>query len=223
VRTAKPNELSENAFPVMTATLSEGELTQWFPVAFQEISDPWAAPEPSKGALIKLDAGEYLVLDYGKDSKQLTVRIPAALDASACLVSLFSEVPLPRSRILWRRGDVQLPRHVATDEIRLAEEIVGTLDADAVRVSSDDSDSIRFITRSAGIKLRRIVLSRSALSRLLSNAVGTLVIKYLERELRRASNRMVEYVYPRRGAKTVVTRNKSLTSSRLRSRPTKER
>jgi hypothetical protein len=113
VRTAKPNELSENAFPVMTATLSEVELTKWFPVSFQEISDPWAAPEPSKGALIKLDAGEYVVLDYGRDSKQLTVRIPTALDASACIASLFREAPIPRSRILWRRADVRLPKHIA--------------------------------------------------------------------------------------------------------------
>jgi hypothetical protein len=117
LRTAKPNELKENAFPVMTAQLSEVELTRWFPIAFQEISDPWAAPEPSKGALVKLDAGEYVVLDYGKESKQLTVRIPSALDASACLASLFREVPLPRSRILWRRADVRLPRHVAAKSV----------------------------------------------------------------------------------------------------------
>jgi len=110
LRTANPNELNEEAFPVITARLTETELTNWFPVSFQEISDPWAAPETSKGALIRLDAGEYLVLDYGKDSSQLTVRIPTALDASACLASLFREVPLPRSRILWRRPDVRMPK-----------------------------------------------------------------------------------------------------------------
>src|SRR5258707_15717150 len=113
MRAASPDELNENAFPVMTAKLTEGELTEWFPISFQEISDPWAAPEPSKGALVKLDAGEYVVLDYGKDSNQLTVRIPSAFDASSCLASLFREVPLPRSRILWRRADVRLPRNVA--------------------------------------------------------------------------------------------------------------
>jgi hypothetical protein len=94
----------------MTAKLSESELTRWFPIFFQEISDPWAAPEPSKGALVRLDAGEYVVLDYGKDSNQLTVRIPLDLDASACLASLFREVPLPRSRVLWRRADARLPK-----------------------------------------------------------------------------------------------------------------
>jgi hypothetical protein len=117
VRAANPDELKENAFPVMTAKLSEGELKKWFPISFQEISDPWAAPEPSKGALIKLEAGEYVVLDYGKDSSQLTVRIPSGIDASACLASLFREVPIPRSRVLWRRPDARLPRHVAANTV----------------------------------------------------------------------------------------------------------
>ena len=45
MRTATPDELNENAFPVMTAKLSEGELTEWFPISFQEINDPWAAPD----------------------------------------------------------------------------------------------------------------------------------------------------------------------------------
>jgi hypothetical protein len=101
----------------MTAKLSELELTEWFPISFQEIDDPWAAPEPSKGALVKLDAGEYVVLDYGKDSSQLTVRIPSGIDASECLASLFREVPLPRSRVMWRRADAQLPRHVAANTV----------------------------------------------------------------------------------------------------------
>ena len=117
MRAAGPDELNENAFPVMTAKLTEGELTEWFPVSFHDIDDPWAAPEPSKGALVKLDAGEYVVLDYGRDSSQLTVRIPSGIDASECLASLFREVPMPRSRVLWRRADARLPRHVAANTI----------------------------------------------------------------------------------------------------------
>ena len=113
MRAARPDELKEMAFPVMTARLSETELTQWFPVSFEEINDPWAAPEPSEGALVKLDAGEYVVLDYGRDSKQLIVRIPANVDASRFLASFFREVPLPRSRVLWRRAGARMPRGVA--------------------------------------------------------------------------------------------------------------
>ncbi|HET8797328.1 MAG TPA: hypothetical protein VFO89_06565 [Thermoanaerobaculia bacterium] len=113
MRTAKPDELKETAFPVMTARLSESELRKWFPVSFEDITDPWAAPEPSRGALVKLDTGQYVVLDYGRDSEQLVVRIPADLDPSAFLASFFREVPLPRSRVLWRRAGARMPRVVA--------------------------------------------------------------------------------------------------------------
>ena len=113
MRAAKPDELTENAVPVMTATVSETELGQWFPVSFEEITDPWATPEPSKGALIRLVRGEYVVVYWGYDSKQLSVRIPTATDASRAVASLLLEVPLPRSRVLWRRDDVRLPRRVA--------------------------------------------------------------------------------------------------------------
>lgn len=117
MRRAKPDELKERAFPVMTARLTEAELATWFPIAFDEINDPWAAPEPSLGALASLDAGEYVVLDYGRDSNQLIVRIPADLDASSFLTSFFREVPMPRSRVLWRREDAKLPAGVAAKRI----------------------------------------------------------------------------------------------------------
>src|ERR1019366_5600313 len=85
-----------------------------------------------------------------------------------------------------------------TDETKLAEAIVGILDADAVRVCSDDRDSIRFAVRSAGMKLRSIVLRRWALRRLLSDPAGPVKIEYHQRELRRAAGQRVEYIYPRK-------------------------
>jgi len=120
MRAAKPDELKENAVPVMTAHISESELLKWFPVTFQDITDPWATPEPSKGALIKLDAGDYVVVYWGHDSKELTVNIPSATDASAALASFFREVPIPRSRVLWRRADARLPRHIAAKTLSAA-------------------------------------------------------------------------------------------------------
>jgi hypothetical protein len=85
-----------------------------------------------------------------------------------------------------------------TDETKLAEEIVGALDADAMRVCSDDRDSIRFAIRSAGMKLRSIVLRRWALRRLLSDPAGPVKIEYLQRELRSAACQRIEYAYPRK-------------------------
>jgi hypothetical protein len=96
-----------------------------------------------------------------------------------------------------------------TEETKLAEEIVGTLDADAVRVCSDDRDSIRFAIRSAGMKLRSIVLRRWALRRLLSDPAGPVKIEYLQRELRSAASHRVEYAYPRKS----IVRKDDLPSS----------
>jgi len=117
MRVAKPNELKSHAVPVLTARISESELSKWFPVSFQHIDDPQEAPEPSKAALIKLDDGDYFVLYYGEISNQLTLRIAESTDASAFLISLFREVPLPRTRVLWRRQDARLPRHIAAHRV----------------------------------------------------------------------------------------------------------
>ena len=117
MRATEPNDLRAHAFPILTARVSESELTKWFPVRFQRINDPQEAPEPSKAALIKLDTGDYFVLYYGEISKQLMLRIPEASDASAFLSALFREVPLPRRRILWRREDARLPRHIAANRV----------------------------------------------------------------------------------------------------------
>jgi len=117
MRTAKPNELKTHALPVLTASVSEAELPKWFPVSFQHIDDPQEAPEPSKAAVIKLDDGGYFVLYYGEISNQLTLRIPESADASAFLAALLREVPLPRTRILWRREDARLPRHIAAHRV----------------------------------------------------------------------------------------------------------
>ena len=111
MRQAKPQELKTRAVPVMTARLSEAELLRWVPVTFEEITDPLATPEPSKGALIRLDAGGYIVLYYGKDSQQLIVEIPEnTQDSSALLAQFFREIPLPASRVLWHRPDIHLSR-----------------------------------------------------------------------------------------------------------------
>ena len=117
MRPAKPTELKANALPVLTARISEAELAKWFPVTFQHIEDPQEAAEPSKAALIKLDDGYYFVLYYGEISNQLTLRIPETTDGSAFLSALLREVPLPRARILWRREDARLPRHIAAHRV----------------------------------------------------------------------------------------------------------
>jgi hypothetical protein len=117
MRVAEPNELQTHAYPLLAAAISEAELATWFPVPFHHITDPQEAAEPSKGAVIRLEAGEYFVLYYGELSNQLMLRIPTSADAAAFLRSFFREVPLPRSRILWRRQDARLPSNIAANTV----------------------------------------------------------------------------------------------------------
>lgn len=117
MRAAKPNELKTHAYPVLAAAVSEAELSKWFPVPFHHITDPQEAAEPSKAALIRLDAGDTFVLYYGELSNQLMLRIPSSTDASSFLSSFFHEVPLPRGRILWRRQDARIPSHIAAKTV----------------------------------------------------------------------------------------------------------
>jgi hypothetical protein len=105
----------------MTAQVSEAELLEWVPVRFDDVDDPLATPEPSKAALVELESGDYVVLYYGKDSGQLTVEIPETTsDSSELIASFFSEVPLPLSRVLWRRADTHLPKRAKRSARRVA-------------------------------------------------------------------------------------------------------
>ena len=91
-----------------------------------------------------------------------------------------------------------------SEETKLAEEIIGVLDADAVRLCSSDRRSIRFAIRSAAMKLRSIVLSRSSLRRLLTDPLGAIKIEYLKRDIRRAAGNRMEYAYPRPAVRSRV-------------------
>lgn len=86
------------------------------------------------------------------------------------------------------------------DETKLAEQIVGAVGVEVVRVCSDDRETFRFAIRSAALKLRLIVLSRAALKRLLLDPIRDIKVEYLQRDLRRAARQRAEFVYPRKSA-----------------------
>ena len=102
----------------------------------------------------------------------------------------------------------------AIDETKLAEEIVGVVGDEVVRVCSDDRESLRFAVRSAAMKLRSIVFNRDSLSRLLLDPLGDVKIAYLKRDLRRAVLQRSEYVFPRRSAIARVTAQPRLAAAR---------
>ena len=89
------------------------------------------------------------------------------------------------------------------DENKLAELIVSGVGANAVRVCSDDRDSLRFSVASPDLKLRSVVLGRAALRRLLTDPTALVKIEYLQRELRQAATQRREFAYPGKRAGSV--------------------
>ena len=117
MRIAQADELQVNALPVLSARISESELSKWFPFKLHRLTHPQEVAEPSKAALIRLDTGDYFVLFWGEISNQMILRIPETTNASKFLSAFLKEVPLPRNKILWRRNDARLPRQVAAKEV----------------------------------------------------------------------------------------------------------
>ncbi len=82
-------------------------------------------------------------------------------------------------------------------EAAVAEKIVSVLGSMALPAYSEWGDAIRYTVRSAGLKLRSIILSRESLRRLLRDPNGAVKVDYLRRDLLRCAAQAVEYRYPR--------------------------
>jgi hypothetical protein len=84
------------------------------------------------------------------------------------------------------------------EETRIAQEIVSVLpENSAVRICSDDADTVRFAVSGNGLKLRSVVFSRESLRRLLSDPARQVKIEYLQRDLAAGAARRTEFRYPR--------------------------
>ena len=108
MRRAKPDELSTEAFAVLTAEVSEPELKKLFPVEMEEI-DSLAEPEPSVGALVQLRSGPYVVVIYGKETHTMKVLVPQGTDPIKGIEQVLAEVPIPKRRIRWRHEPNPVP------------------------------------------------------------------------------------------------------------------
>ncbi|MEK6373499.1 MAG: hypothetical protein AABO58_12475 [Acidobacteriota bacterium] len=106
MRYAQPHELKGNVVPVLQLHLSEKQFERMFPVRTVGI-DALAAAEPSKGALIRLESGSYVVVTYGEITHRVTVEVPQNADARTVVRELFEEVDIPGSAIEWIRENVK--------------------------------------------------------------------------------------------------------------------
>ena len=80
---------------------------------------------------------------------------------------------------------------------RLAGAIAGVLPSAVPVECGMDSSAICYAVRSSSLRLRSIILNRSAISRLLTATNAVAKIEYLKRDLLRAAEHRTEYRYPR--------------------------
>ena len=110
MRSAPPEALSVDVRPALTAHLAESEVRRLFPVQFLEI-DPLAAPEPSRAALIRLDSGGLVVIEYGESTSTLTVSVPIGVNLSETLGELLREAPIAQQAIDWLAEEIRVEVH----------------------------------------------------------------------------------------------------------------
>lgn len=102
MKRARPEELVEEAMPVLEARLPEEQVRRLIPVELSEV-DPWAEAEPSVGALIRLRAGLLAVAVYGTRTGILSLRLPKVSVSAEAVRSLLNEIPVPDDTILWTK------------------------------------------------------------------------------------------------------------------------
>lgn len=84
MRKASSDEISLELEPIILANVPPKDFAHLFPIEMCEI-DQFAAPEPSIGAVIQLNNGQYIGVNYGKISNTLMIRIPPSSDTKTAL------------------------------------------------------------------------------------------------------------------------------------------
>jgi hypothetical protein len=100
MKRTQPHELQQDAVPGLVLNLSVARLRELFPVEFDAM-DPLSEPEPSEGALVRLDSGLQVVVVHGTITHRVTLSFPATADLSRALPNVFAEIPVRSSEIVW--------------------------------------------------------------------------------------------------------------------------
>ena len=92
--------LREDARPALLLDTPEERLRALFPVDLTPLP-PEAEPEPSKGALVRLESGHTVVVVYGTVTRRATLSFPVSADVHEAIEALLREVPIERREMLW--------------------------------------------------------------------------------------------------------------------------
>jgi hypothetical protein len=101
---ASPEELQTEATPVIQAGLDESTVRQLIPVDFESL-DPLAGPEPSMGALVRLETGLLAVVIYGLVTQTLLLKVAQNEVSADSVRKLLEEIRVPRGSIRWQHPD----------------------------------------------------------------------------------------------------------------------
>jgi|SRR5450759_623055 hypothetical protein len=103
-----PEALKTEASPVLRAQLAEDRVKKLFPVQFDEV-DPWAASEPTKGALVRLEKGDLFVVTYGMATHTLEISLPKVKDVRSVVTRILEEAPIEPADIEWKTSALNPP------------------------------------------------------------------------------------------------------------------
>jgi hypothetical protein len=142
MRVAPPEALHDDIRPALTAHLTAADVGQLFPVHFSEL-DSLAAPEPSRAALLRLESGNLVVVEYGTVTSRLTVSVPDHADMMETLVDLLREAPIPDNAIDWIADEIEAPSNAFAieDPAMLAFELRRTIEKKRRREAGEDTQT----------------------------------------------------------------------------------
>lgn len=100
MRAAPPEALTVDVRPVMMFRMSDSDVSRLFPVQFQDV-DPFAAPEPTRAALVRLNSGRLALVEFGKVTSSVTISVPQGASVGETLADLRREAPIAEDAITW--------------------------------------------------------------------------------------------------------------------------
>jgi hypothetical protein len=100
MRRARPDQLNEDAVPAMVLQASEHRVGELFPVPFS-IVDSFAEAEPSRAALVELESGSLVAVNYGTVTHRVTVSVPVSKDVRRTIDALVRETGIQRDEVVW--------------------------------------------------------------------------------------------------------------------------
>lgn len=114
MHTAPADALVVDVRPSLIARIPSAELERLFPVQFVDL-DPLAAAEPSRGALLRLQSGRMVVIEYGLVTSRLTVSVPTSANIAETLIDLLNEARIDMDRVEWITDDIEVLPNVGAE------------------------------------------------------------------------------------------------------------